>query len=308
MTMEQTGRDPFAAHPDIQSTTATAPLNALQSRIMLLQAEKTYEEARLKAAERHIKENPLEVTDSMLDNYVKEDPRLREAQQRIWKIEGELSEIKSKSLLREKDRLYISKLAEKKRAEAILEGQRTELRGSVEKELKDEMTRMRNDSVQEMRDRLKDYDLQITALLETHSDELSKQKQFSGVTLDLELKRQELERSQDLVNKINDRIFALKHKSGAPARVEKLESASPPVAPVEATPTKRIVMAGGAAFMFPFMLAFLWELRLRRLSTVEQLEEAGRLPVLGETARFPGSLRERQPVGRYASWPRTANV
>ena len=60
-----------------------------------------------------------------------------------------------------------------------------------------------------------------------------------------------------------------------------------PSSPVERYPFKLIGLAALAGFVVPFGLAFLWEVRVRRISNVQQLGQNMATPVVGEVANLP---------------------
>ena len=62
--------------------------------------------------------------------------------------------------------------------------------------------------------------------------------------------------------------------------------------PVEALPLKQMLLFGGLSLIFPLGLAFLWELRVRRVSDGQVLEQASQLPVIGQIASLPVRRRK----------------
>ena len=54
------------------------------------------------------------------------------------------------------------------------------------------------------------------------------------------------------------------------------------------TQTKFVVGVSSALFVLPFALALLWEVAVvRRVATVDQLEDEARIPVIGEITELP---------------------
>ena len=49
-------------------------------------------------------------------------------------------------------------------------------------------------------------------------------------------------------------------------------------------------------FLLPFALAIAWEIRVRRVATVEQLREESRLPVIGEITALPSPVVNAGPT------------
>lgn len=71
-----------------------------------------------------------------------------------------------------------------------------------------------------------------------------------------------------------------------------------PTEPVEKYPIKLLAMAGAAGLFLPFVLAFLWEMRISRISDVEQMIAGQNLKLLGEVAHLPSATRK---IGKQLS-------
>jgi capsular exopolysaccharide synthesis family protein len=108
-----------------------------------------------------------------------------------------------------------------------------------------------------------------------------------SISVQLEFKRTELARAQEVHDRIADRIDALKTEQKAPSRVELQQIADVPKIPVELLPMKKMIVLSGGLFMLPFCLALGWELLVRRVGDADRLEQEVHLPVIGEIARLP---------------------
>ena len=75
----------------------------------------------------------------------------------------------------------------------------------------------------------------------------------SGDTIELEFKQAELARAETVLNLIETRTMQLRTERRAPERVELLARATPPSAPLEQVPYKRIAVASLAGFCLPFL-------------------------------------------------------
>lgn len=69
--------------------------------------------------------------------------------------------------------------------------------------------------------------------------------------------------------------------------IEGPESVATPTSPVERYPIKLLAMAGLAGFGLPFVLATIWELRIQRISSFDQIKNQVRVELLGEVANLP---------------------
>ena len=92
-------------------------------------------------------------------------------------------------------------------------------------------------------------------LTKQYNEELLQSRQVTGDTLELEFKRAELARVQNVHAMIASRIVELQTERRAPARIELLTIAGPPNAPVESLPFKHMVLAGGVGLCLPMFLA-----------------------------------------------------
>jgi polysaccharide biosynthesis transport protein len=132
-----------------------------------------------------------------------------------------------------------------------------------------------------------DQKLQVELLQERYDKLLSEAQQNSYDSLELELKSLEVARKQQVIERIGDRILALRTEQDSPARVKDWFYAQEPTEPEELYPTKKLAMAASAGFAMPFALFLLWEMLARRVFSSERLEQELDLTVYGEIARMP---------------------
>lgn len=134
-------------------------------------------------------------------------------------------------------------------------------------------------------------------LLEAHlkkklEEERNKLTEVGGDSVDLEFAKEELDRAEEVHDKIATRIEVLRTEIRAPERVTLLDKAAMPKKPLEAVPYKNLLAAGFGGFLFPFFLALLWEMRIRRIADPDQVSQETNLCVLGEITTLP-----MQPLG-----------
>ncbi len=106
-------------------------------------------------------------------------------------------------------------------------------------------------------------------------------------SLELELKVLEVERKQEVIGRIDERIQALRTEQGAPDQVTLWRWADEPSRPEQLYPTRQLAMAVPAGLALPFVLFLLWEFLARRVFSSDRLEQDLDLTVLGEIARLP---------------------
>ncbi len=117
----------------------------------------------------------------------------------------------------------------------------------------------------------------------------------SDQRMELEFTRAELERAERVFEMIAERSMALTTESRAPGRVTLMRPAEEPQGPVESLPIRNLAAAVLISGCFPFGLALLWELSVRRIGDSQQLSQLAALPVVGEIARLPMRFRTITP-------------
>jgi polysaccharide biosynthesis transport protein len=288
MAIEQTGQDPYAANLSYRKDELpTRQLAALQSQLTGVKVEQSMLRSQISALEEYTAKHPIEVTDSMAEQALDKNERLQRQRVLIAEKRMRLAGIKTAAALGDKSPQYVALSDEIQRDEQNLASQRREMRPQTKIDLQAELARRQQDKLMLWKVQLDEFAARETALTKAYEEELKKVKQYSGESLALEVKRGELERALAVMDRISQRAFTLRTEQRAPARVELLEKATIPSRPVEAVPYKRIGMASAAVFVVPYLLAFLWELRSRRISSAEQLERHTALAIVGEIANLP---------------------
>ena len=115
----------------------------------------------------------------------------------------------------------------------------------------------------------------------------------------LQFANDDLRRATELLNKLEDRKAAIKTERTQADAVRPVSVATPPQNPVEDIPYKKLIGAGGIAFMIPMLLGLLWEMRTNRVTDSQVLDTShGIAPVIGELARSPSTSAGRGSRGR----------
>lgn len=298
MTLEQTGKDPYAANPARKKDERpNHQLAALQSQLTAAQVEQTMLRSQISAAEEYSVKHPVEVTDSMADRALEKNERLQRALASMAEKKSRLAGVKATAAQGDKSPMYLALAEEIRRDEENLASQRRDWREQAKTDLQAELAKQQQDRLMLWKMQLDELAVRERALTQSYEDELQKVKEYTGASLTLEVKRGELERALAVMDRIAQRAFLLRTEQRAPARVELLEKATIPIRPVEVVPHKRIGMAAAAACIVPYLLAFLWELRIRRISSAEQLEKHTKLTVVGEIANLPLRAGRRRYFG-----------
>jgi polysaccharide biosynthesis transport protein len=106
----------------------------------------------------------------------------------------------------------------------------------------------------------------------------------------LHFMQDELAKAEGVFAVLSERILRLTTEQRAPDQVRLLRPAEKAVVPVADAPYIGIALAS-LLFFVPFGLAGTWEYLVRRVSSIQQLEESAYVTVIGEVARLPVRTR-----------------
>ena len=138
-----------------------------------------------------------------------------------------------------------------------------------------------------LRKEYEDQKWRVEQLQELYNKLVSEAQQGNHESLELELKVKEVERKQEVIELIEERILRQRTELAAPSQVKAWFWGQEPTEPEELYPTKKLAMAASAGFAMPFALFLLWEMLARRVFSSERLEQELDLTVYGEIARMP---------------------
>ena len=323
MARRVTGRPVFTAKAETDSQTNA--LADLQGRLVNAQVEAAVLAARLEAAQREIQEkgigagqsksgdappDPSEASlrEAMIEKAILERPEMAKAAELLAAKETRQKEIELRLKDGKNDPLYAQigrEIAEDRQA---IEALKKSLRGAVEKQTEATLLARRRDRESVDADRRLDEVSRLQAELQgrrvmeqrlqaEYDKELKNVKKFSGNTLELEFKRDELARAEKVFELISARALQLRTERMAPTRVELLRMADVPRTPIEPYPIRLMAVAVLMGLSAPFALAFGWERWIRRVSDSHDLPATPGLAVVGEIARMPRRLPLPSPNG-----------
>ena len=361
LTLQATGKDPFAPTSEDQPRAADSPLVRLKSRLTSTEVELEVLKARIEAYKDLVYDPEAKVDDNNIVQMVDRDPGIREQKKLLEDRRVELQKLAQqlpggtenpqylaaseqlakqqeefdKALNRLKKALAIevppemieqalsqnmeiqqkaaelearqaglatleTRLAKPnenpiylKEAEALrsaveeFEKLRIEARSNTRVGLQLAMLKEREQELDAMEQQRKAQEVMCEQFREKLGIEIEQVTEATGETLDLQFKKAELQRSEEVLGLIADRIMKLRTEQRAPGRVTLMQAAEAPKAPLEVVPWKKIVLFSLAAFCAPLGLAVGWERLVRRVSDAEQIEQDVNLSVVGEVARLP---------------------
>jgi polysaccharide biosynthesis transport protein len=320
MTRQLTGRETYTSKPEGDSLQKSA-LADLQTRIVTAQVEQAVLAARIEAADRESSDkeagskattpptgtsapavrtggNEAALRNAMIEKAILERAEVVRATEVIVAKQTRQKEIELRMKDGIKDPVYSQldrEIAEDRQA---LETMKKSLRGEVEKQT-DAMLSVRRsdratadsdkrvDEVARMRAELQGQKILELRLQAEYDKEMKNVNQFSGNTLELEFKHDELARAEKVFELIAARSLQIKTEQMAPSRVSLLRMAEVPTTPLEAYPLKGMILAILGGFGVPFGLAFAWESWVRRVGDSSDLPVAQGFTIVGEIAQIP---------------------
>jgi polysaccharide biosynthesis transport protein len=130
-----------------------------------------------------------------------------------------------------------------------------------------------------------------SAFTEEYDEEKSRLEQMSGETAEIYFAQEDYRQAAEILSKLKERLETLRAERGRGSSINTMADAKIPAWPMEEVPFKKIIMASGAVFFLPFVLAIMLEFFVKRLTTAENLEANNFAPLVGEIARIPGGAK-----------------
>ena len=296
-----TGHEPAFVGGDRDLVLHESPLSQFEQQRNQAEVEKAYLEAELTAYREAVEAGDSEVPAADIEKALAAHPGIRQLQTKVAALQSQLAEYKRVAHGKSADRVpqYVERVQE---AENQLQRHAEELRPEVQKELQKARQEGALRTIAELEIGVRNQQA-LVDLWQSKVDAHRKEMEKTGdETLQLEFARADLLRSEEILDRISDRIMALRTERKAPERAEILQIAAAPPAPVEVLPYKKLAMAALGAFCIPFGLAFLWERWVRRISDAGQISTEANLPVLAEVSALPtrSSVAGRLSANRFA--------
>jgi capsular exopolysaccharide synthesis family protein len=190
-----------------------------------------------------------------------------------------------------------SLLADIERLDTLLVERREAAKADAIQTYKSKIMREHQDRLREFQTELAQLAISEEMINENITEEKNKLLKTGDRSLEFAFALQEVTRAEDVHALISGRIQVLQTEMGGPSRIERLRDATADTVHTASSPIKMMVAASSGAFIVPFLLALVFELRARHLSFADQLASETDLPVLAEVSRVPTRLvsgRERK--------------
>jgi polysaccharide biosynthesis transport protein len=305
---EVTGKDPFGDHAPLDFERALSPIGTLFQSLTQADVDREVMQAEIQA----LTESPASSankseTPGLFELEIESRPDVREKMTGIQVVQTQMDELKSRKSMFyntpqwETDPAYMGLKEELQRRQTELADLKTKARDIVQAERKEKRDQDRVDAIAKAQHELDMVDTRKEFLSKRFASQVSQLKSGEEKSVELEFARAELARAEKVFELIASRKLALQTELRAPARVQFVQKANVPAAPLEPLPYKLLFLACSATFFAPFGLALIRETTVPRISDVEQLSRESRLRVLGEitslpvryVAASPGKLPER---------------
>jgi capsular exopolysaccharide synthesis family protein len=287
LTKSATEDDPALLHGDERVIVQQNPVAGLEQRRLAAEVERAVLEAKLQAAEEAAGDAAgSEVSADEVDAALDANPELQALQRQFATLTAQLGEHRRRS--RDPDDSGARRLSsEAQDAAASLEATVAKLRPRLKSELRRRLSSQRRRRMAELKDEIEDQRILERTWQERIDEQRKRIERVGDKSVDLDFARAELERAQDVFQRISDRIVVLQTEMSAPSRAAPLKRAETPSRPIEIVPYKRLAAACLAALCLPFCLAIGWERCTGRIHDGRQLTEEVEFPVLGEISMLP---------------------
>jgi succinoglycan biosynthesis transport protein ExoP len=278
-------------------------LTEIQTRIITTEVEQEVLQARIRAAEEALNERESVVTlEALVKHSVEDNPEVKQLKSEISLKRIQLRELQSVTVKKDSNPSVQRLTREIKQNEQALEELRVQLSRQAKEELRLSSVGKKAEDLASLRSEFAATKIAVKLLHDRYEEELKNVRQVNGDTLELEFKRAELARAEQVFGLIAERALKMRTEQRAPSRVSLLQRAAVPTVPVEIFPYRNISIASLAGLCLPFLLAVIRERLARRICDAEQLQWESRLDVLGEIVRLPSRAR----ISRQQTLPRTS--
>jgi capsular exopolysaccharide synthesis family protein len=273
------------------------PLKHVQHDLSKAQIESRVLDAQITALESAL-QSPISVPDVLVDREVDQRPEVQVVIEQLNQKRAALDRIAAVAANAQNDIHYRRAEQEILQLEETLASLRNASRPRIRQEMEAMAGLEQRRQLETLRTQLSTQGL-ISDNLRTKYDAMVKDLSLSGSqTLDLRMKQRELDRRQEVHDRIADRAAQLATEMYAPQRVEPIQDATVPEVPLELLPWRPLLVAILSSLALPFGFCALWEKSVRRVTSVEQLQQQAALPVIGEIARLPHRQTRRPDAAR----------
>jgi polysaccharide biosynthesis transport protein len=287
LTKQVTGKDPVAGAAESSVVVNNNTLLAdQQNRLANAEVQEAVLAAELQAYQ-STAEPEVRIPDAMIQKTIDMNHDVLQTKRENAGLQFQLDELNAISKRGGKDPEFLRIKRQIEENNKFLTQLRNDLREQIRLDHQSTASANRQDKIATLQaelDRLRNTVKELRKLCESQVKDV---KETSGDALTLRFKQGELDRAEKVYGLIAQRIVELSTETHAPERVIVIQKALVPTAPIEVFPYRNILVAALAGFVLPFGLALGAEKLIQRVGDAANLENASRLPVVGEIARLP---------------------
>ncbi len=259
--------------------------NRLRSELQKARAALAAKQAKLKAR----RERPEDSVD--VETAVANDPISLKIQQDLEDLEDRLTE--AKQVLKTG-----SSTMKSIQDKYVLQRQSLENKlANRRRQLTDDLTKSKSGDGGSLESEIKELEAEVALLSEQEqlaSKELARQQKQTELlgtsSVDQEMLKAAIQSLEQLLNEIGKERQELQIEQDSQPRIKLFQSASPPVAPDITSRLQNTITLGSLGFLAPIGLLLLWDVRGRRINSVNDVAEGLGLTVIGTVPHIsPGS-------------------
>jgi len=276
------GFDPFQETSRMKSD--TSHLTALRDDLSILRSSEAVLEAELMMLKEAKVDSdqrlPVEIDPREIEAVVDQHPEVERLMKERDEKLSEIREMERSDLVRFRQDWHDGLKNDTRELEEKIEKARVSVRPEVLAKWRESTVIAKSSELTRARTRRE----VVEANYEAEEDRLS---QFAGETAELYFAQQKYLQARNILERLNERVASLRTERQKSSTIQTLAEATPPSSPIESIPWKKIMLFAMAAFCVPYAIAFLFELKNKRVSSAEVLEIGKEIPVLGELAKLP---------------------
>jgi len=291
------GFDPFQESSRINADTSN--LTGLRDELSSLRSEEAVlaaELAMMKKDEENAKPLGIEADADLIAELVSKTPEVAKILRDIEEKQSDMRNMERKDIARFDPRGWYEKL--KKDVEVLTkqlataqESAKPGIQAKVKSRMEKNLSTLKSSNVAAKENELASMRTRRTVIETNYDAEESRLSKFAGETADLYFAQQKYLQASKILEKLEERVASIRTERQKSSTMQTLAEAMPPTNPEEIMPWKKVITVAGGAFLIPFGLALLWELKTQRVTTASSLESSKMIPVLGEVARVPSGIK-----------------
>lgn len=296
------GNDPLANRSTSRESPAVQTLAQINQKLMDASVEAGVLAVNIKKLQERYAKEPIAVSEQALERVLKDDKEVQQLESAIAENHRKLASYGQTAVQGTRSSAYVS-LSEKIQAqEKELEALRSERIAGLKERVEGVEQARRSEALRELENKLESARALESVLKAEFEKQLEATRTVTVDTLEMELKRSELDRAWEVMHRIEQRVLEVETESRAPDRVELVKVADLPQIPLERFPWKWLVLSVVGALVVPLGLVVAAESLMRRVSSRDELEKSSALTVVGEIPSIATSRTSRKyerQIGPY---------